>query len=125
VCLTMMRLMIVDDNPGMRRLIRNITWDLAASVVECADGSEALDAYGAHKPDWVLMDIEMATLDGISATKEITLAFPDARILIVTEYDDPNWREEALRAGACGYVLKENLQELRQILGQARGSKAE
>jgi CheY-like chemotaxis protein len=125
VCLTMKRLMIVDDNPGMRRLIRSITGDLAASVVECADGSEALEAYAAHKPDWVLMDIEMPTLDGISATREITLAFPDARILIVTEYDDPDWREEARRAGACGYVLKESLPELRRILGQPLGSEAE
>lgn len=111
-----MKLMIVDDNPDMRRLIRSITSDLATCIVECADGAEAIQAYAAHKPDWVLMDIEMAALDGISAARRITLAFPDARVLIVTEYDDPDWRDEAWRAGACGYVLKENLSELRRIL---------
>ena len=62
------------------------------------------------------MDIQMRTLDGISATREIKLAFPDARIVIVTEYNDADWREEARRAGACAYVLKEHLTEVRRIL---------
>ena len=112
----MMRLMIVDDNVDMRRLIKCIVGDLASAIVECADGCQALDAYAENRPDLVLMDIEMAIVDGIRATRDITQAFPDARILIVTEYDDPNWREEARRAGAHGYVLKENLQELRRLL---------
>lgn len=113
----MMRLMIVDDNPAMRRLIKSIVGDLANAVFECSDGSQALAAYRAHCPDWVLMDIEMKTLDGIIATRQIKDAFPDARIMIVTEYDHPDWREEARAAGAREYVLKENLFELRRILG--------
>ena len=62
------------------------------------------------------MDIEMKTLDGISATRQIKRTFPDARIVMVTEYDNDDWREEARRAGACEYVLKENLFALRRIL---------
>ena len=111
--------MIVDDNPDMRRLIRSIVGDLAGSVYECADGAQAFQAYATHEPDWVLMDIEMGPLDGITATREIKSAFPAAQIVIVTEYDDPDWRQEARNAGACAYVLKDNLPEVRRIL-QAR-----
>ena len=114
--LRILRVMIVDDNPDMRRLIRSIIGGLAGSIVECRDGAEAVREYAAHQPDWVLMDIEMKPLDGISATAEIKRGFPDARIVIVTEYDDPDWRQEARDAGACAYVLKDNLPEMRRIL---------
>jgi DNA-binding NarL/FixJ family response regulator len=111
-----MRLLIVEDNYQMRRLIKSIIRDLVDVIYECSDGSEALQVYAAQQPDWVLMDIEMKELDGISATRQIKAAFPDARIVMVTEYDHPDYREETRRAGACGYVLKENLFEIRRIL---------
>ena len=107
---------MVEDNYQMRRLIKSVVGGLADAVFECGDGEEALEAYRAHRPDWVLMDIEMKRLDGLSATRQIKAAFPEARIVIVTEYDQTDWREEARRAGACDYVLKENLSELRHIL---------
>ena len=112
----MMTLMIVDDNPAMRRLIKSIVCDLADLISECSDGSQAVEAYAAQQPDWVLMDIEMKVLDGLSATRQIKAAFPDARIVIVSEYDHPDWRDEARSAGAVRYVLKENLSALRGIL---------
>jgi CheY-like chemotaxis protein len=111
-----MRLLIVEDNFQMRRLIRSVVADLAESVSECGDGSEALEAYAAQRPDWVLMDIEMKTLDGISATRLLKSEFPAARIVILTEYDQADWRDEARRAGAVDYVLKENLFDVRRIL---------
>jgi CheY-like chemotaxis protein len=107
----------VDDNPAMRGLIKSIIADLAGDVSECGDGAEALAAYAACRPDWVLMDVRMKELDGISAARQIKAAFPDARIIIVTDYDDPKLREAARRAGAREYVLKENLLDLRRILG--------
>jgi CheY-like chemotaxis protein len=115
-----MRLLIVEDNYQMRRLIRSFVGDLVEAVFECGDGSEALEAYRAYQPDWVLMDIEMKKLDGISATRQIKADFPDARIIIVTEYDQPDWRDEAKRAGACDYVLKESLVQLRGILQRSQ-----
>jgi DNA-binding NarL/FixJ family response regulator len=62
------------------------------------------------------MDIAMKDLDGISATRQIKAAYPDAKIIIVTGYDEAELRQAAREAGACGYVLKENLIELRQRL---------
>ena len=111
----------MEDNYHMRRLIRSIVADTAETVYECSDGSEALEAYTAYEPDWVLMDIEMKILDGLTATRQIKDAFPAARIVIVSEYDNVEWREEADRAGASEYVLKENLFELRRILQDLPG----
>lgn len=113
----MLNLLIVDDNRAMRSLIKSIIADLAGEVSECDDGAEALSAYAECRPDWVLMDIRMKELDGISAARQIRAAFPDAHIVLVTAYDDGELRREARRAGACEYVLKENLLDLRRILG--------
>ncbi len=63
-----MKLLIVDDNASVRRVIRGIVASLADDIHECADGEDALAAYIAHSPDFVLMDIAMEKLDGIAAT---------------------------------------------------------
>ena len=106
----------MEDNYQMRRLIKDIVAGIADEVLECGDGSEALDAYRKHRPDWVLMDVEMKRLDGISATRQIRADFPDARIVILTEHDNPDLREEAQAAGAQWYVLKDSLSDVRGIL---------
>jgi len=69
-----------------------------------------------HRPDWVLMDIDLPEVDGINATRQIVAAHPEARVVIVTSYDDAGLRETARSAGACEYVVKENLIEIRCIL---------
>jgi len=111
-----MKLLIVDDNAAVRRLIRSILLRLADDICECGDGAEALSAYLVQRPDVVLMDIRMSEVDGIQAAKQITAADPAARILIVTDYDDTELRHASMRAGACGYVLKDNLLELVPLL---------
>ena len=111
-----MSLLIVEDNPKMRRMLKSLVSDLASDVCECGDGSEALAAYTAQQPDWVLMDIAMQDMDGISATRQIRAVYPEAKIIIVTGCDETDLREAARVAGACGYVLKENLLELRRLL---------
>jgi CheY-like chemotaxis protein len=111
-----MRLLIVDDNPGVRRLIRTLVSGVAREIRECADGADALEAYQRERPDFVLMDIQMGALDGLVATRRIVAADPGARVIIVTNYDQPDLREAAREAGACGFVGKENLFELLPLL---------
>lgn len=111
-----MNLLIVEDNEQMRRMIKTVVQSLAASIHECSDGVEALPAYEQHRPDWVLMDVRMKELDGITATRQIRASYPEANIMIVTDYDDPDVREAAREAGARAYVVKENLFELRRQL---------
>ena len=111
-----MKILIVDDNASVRRLIRSILPPLTSEIFECANGADALTIYQARRPDVVLMDIRMDEMDGIQATERIKAADQGARILIVTDYDDEELRRAAMRAGACGYVLKYNLLALVQLL---------
>ncbi len=114
-----MKVLIVEDHVEMRQLIRVVIQDLAESVIECADGAEAVAAYEAEQftaDDWVLMNLEMPGVDGLEATRRLRAAFPEARIIIVTQYGDSHLRAAATQAGACGYVLKEYLLSLRRML---------
>ena len=111
-----LKLLIVDDKAQVRSMIRRFLGDLAAEISETDDGESALDAYAAFLPDWVLMDIEMKHTNGIVATERIRAVYPQANIVIVSNYDDDSLRERATAAGACGYVLKENLLALRSML---------
>ncbi len=117
-----MKLLIVEDSQQMRHEIKLFVNDLADEINECDDGAEALAAYAAQQPDWVLMDIKMKELDGLTATREIKAAHPQARIMILTGYDDADLRAAAQSAGACEYVTKENLHEVRRILGSRDAS---
>ena len=118
-----MKLLIVEDNVAMRRMIRALVGDLAEAVIECGDGTEVLAAY-AHAQfdsrDWVLMDVHLQTLDGLQATRALKAQWPDARVIIVTGYNDAKLRAEADKAGACEYVLKEDLLALRRLLAEPR-----
>jgi len=75
-------------------------------VAEAADGNQAVDLFGKHQPDLVLMDLRMPIKDGIEATIEIRRLDPDARVLMLTTFDGDTDIHKALQAGAQGYVLK-------------------
>jgi len=107
-----MKILMVEANTRMRRLVKSLFADPAVEWIEGADGSEALSAYAQHRPDWVLLDITLPKLDGLAATRQIKARFPEARIVILTQDDEPALRVAAAQAGACGYLLKENLSEV-------------
>jgi CheY-like chemotaxis protein len=111
-----MKVMIVDDNAEMRGLIRNVLEEVASEFVEYSDGKEAVAAFGAEQPDWALMDVAMGVMDGLTATKLIKSRFPTSQILVITHHDNPKLRERAQEVGASGFLLKEDLLELRTAL---------
>lgn len=112
----MAKILIVDDDTRMRRAIAEMVSGLGMTIHEASDGAEAVNLFAAELPDWVLMDLRMKPVDGLSATAQIKAHSPEARVVIVSQYDDAALREAAGRVGACGYVLKENLYELSGIL---------
>lgn len=104
------KFLIVDDHAAFRQTLRAFLPD--STVLECADGREVLALYAAERPDWVLMDIQMPGLDGLTATRRLKETFPVARIIIVTNHAGEEIRAAAREAGADGFVHKENLEEL-------------
>lgn len=108
-------MLIVDDSAAMRRCIKDAL-PSTDEKLECSDGKEAIQAFADHRPDWVLMDIEMKELDGLSAAWRIRADFPEARIIFVTAHDRPRFRDAASQLKADGYVLKDHLEEINQIV---------
>jgi DNA-binding NarL/FixJ family response regulator len=102
--------LVVDDQSMVRagfRMLLSGEEDIDV-VAEASNGREAVDKAARFRPDVVLMDIRMPELDGLQATREILAANPGARILILTTFDLDEYIYEALRAGASGFVLKDD-----------------
>jgi DNA-binding NarL/FixJ family response regulator len=105
------RVLIVDDHPllreGVMAVLANET-DVRV-VAEASNGREAVEAFRAHRPDIVLMDIQMPEMNGIEAIAGIRSEAPNARIIVLTTYKGDVNALRALRAGAVGYLLKGQL----------------
>jgi DNA-binding NarL/FixJ family response regulator len=103
------RVLVADDQSLVRagfRMLLGGEEDIEV-VAEAANGLEAVEKAARFDPTLVLMDIRMPELDGLEATRRILAADPDARILILTTFDLDEYVYEALRAGASGFVLKD------------------
>lgn len=105
----MIRLLIVDDQRLMREGLRTLLElepDLEIAG-EAEDGLSAIEQYEALQPEVVLMDIRMPRLDGVEATRRLRQRWPEARVIILTTFDDDAYVFDGLRAGALGYLLKD------------------
>lgn len=105
---TSIRLLLVDDQRLLRegmRILLELEPDLAV-VGEAANGVEALACYAALRPDVVLMDVKMPEMDGVAATRQLLISYPEAKVVILTTFDDDEYVFEGIRAGALGYLLK-------------------
>lgn len=109
----MITIVLADDHPvvrsGMRALLGSI--DGLHVVADAADGHTAVREAVTHRPDVIVMDIQMPGLDGIEATRQITRSAPEVAVLILTMYEDDDSVFAAMRAGARGYLLKGSQQD--------------
>jgi DNA-binding NarL/FixJ family response regulator len=114
------RVLVADDQwmvrDGFRMLLKNA--DGIEIVAEAENGLEAVEKAARFQPNVVLMDIRMPTLDGLEATRRILAADELVRVLILTTFDLDEYIYEALRAGASGFVLKDDPPE--QLLAAIR-----
>lgn len=114
------RVIVADDQSMVRagfRMLLGGEPDIDV-VGEAANGAEAVELAARAQPTVVLMDIRMPVLDGLEATRRILAADPGARVLILTTFDLDEYVYEALRAGASGFVLKDDPPE--QLISAVR-----
>jgi len=107
------RVLAVDDHPLLREGIATL---LAAQpdmklVAEASNGREAIEQYRTHRPDVILMDLQMPEMNGVDAMIAICSEFPAARVIFLTTYTGDVQVMRALRAGARGYLLKNLLRK--------------
>jgi len=121
----MIRVLICDDQDVVREGLRSILGTAPGiDVVALAEnGARAVELFERHKPDVVLMDLNMPVMNGIQATRRLREKYPDARILALTTYAADEWVFDVIRAGAAGYLLKDTprAELIRAIEGTANG----
>jgi DNA-binding NarL/FixJ family response regulator len=102
------RILLVDDDDLMRAGLRAVlsSDDELEIVGEVSGGRGAVGAVREKRPHVVLMDIRMPDLDGIAATREVLSAMPDAKVVMLTTFEDDDYLFGALAAGASGFLLK-------------------
>ena len=106
-------LLVVDDALLRAGLEAIFSSDEGIEVVgEAPDGRVAVERARELRPDVVLMDVRMPDLDGIAATRELVAVVPDARVVILTTFEDDDYIFGALTAGASGFLLKRTSPEL-------------
>jgi DNA-binding NarL/FixJ family response regulator len=119
------RVLIADDHPLVRQGLQAALAPMpdVEVVAEAATGQAALREAVLHRPDVVVMDLQMPELNGIEATRELARAVPSAAVLVLTMFDDDDSVFAAMRAGARGYVLKgaEQQEIARAIMAVAAG----
>lgn len=120
-----MRVLICDDQSITRHglaMLLGLKSDIV--VVGLAEsGAEALQMVEELAPELVLMDLKMPGMSGVEATRQIRSRHPATQVLVLTTYDDDQWVFDALRAGACGYLLKDTPPDdlIKAIRGTAEG----
>ena len=105
------RILLVDDHPVVRKGIAALVGDHAdmALVGEASNGREAIQQFRTHRPDVTVMDLQMPEMTGLDALVAIRNEFPQAKVIVLTTYTGDVQILRALKAGACGYILKNSL----------------
>lgn len=105
-----MNIIIIDDDPLVVESLKTIVGANGIDVKAVGyDGNEAIYLYEKHRPDLILMDIRMENLNGIEAAKEILKKDSEAKILLITTFQDQDYIAQALSLGCRGYILKHNI----------------
>lgn len=105
----MVRLLVAEDHAGMRDKVVSILETEFSVVASVGNGQEMLDAESRIKPDVVILDISMPTMNGIEAATRLKQCQSKAKIVFLTVHQEPEFLQAALAVGALGYVIKSRL----------------
>jgi DNA-binding NarL/FixJ family response regulator len=106
----LIRVLLADDHALVLAGIRALIEELGNTeiVAEASNGRDAVTLTKQHKPDLVIMDISMKELNGIDATAQIRTEVPSAKVLILSMHTTEDFVRRAIKAGACGYLVKDS-----------------
>jgi DNA-binding NarL/FixJ family response regulator len=109
-----LRVLLSDDHPIVRRGLRTILEANSEYEIcgEAGDGDQTLELAGRLRPDFVITDISMSPTNGLEVTKRLHASLPEAKVLILTMHDSVEMLRAAAVAGASGYLLKSDAEEL-------------
>jgi two-component system, NarL family, response regulator LiaR len=123
----LIRVMLVDDHTMVRRGLATFlkVYDDLELVGEAADGETAVQLCGRILPDVILMDMVMPDMDGVTATGIIHQQFPTVQVIALTSFKEENLVQDALQAGAIGYLLKDiSAEKLAQAIRDAHAGRS-
>lgn len=107
--------LLVDDHAAFRAIAREVL-EQDAAVVEAGSGEEAVPLAASLAPDWVIMDFRMPGMGGLQATREICRNDPSAKVLMLSQFHEPEYATQAHEAGALSFFNKEALPEVLQFI---------
>jgi CheY-like chemotaxis protein len=100
------KVLVVDDEPEVREVLRDLLSDLGYDVILADSGPTALDALSANKPDLVLLDVFMPGMDGVETLRRMTALDPSVPVIVVTANTDVDITSKLLALGAADYIPK-------------------
>lgn len=121
-----MKILVCDDSIVSRKKLKDFIMSLGCTtVLEAANGQEAIDLYNTSKPDLVFMDIVMPKMDGIESVKEIVESYPEAKVVMASSVGTMASLRDAIKAGAYDFLQKplDTEQVKKIILNLAEGGK--
>ena len=107
------RILVVDDDAAFRQRVQAFFAPEADMevVAEASDGEEAIRKAEELKPDVVLMDVRMPGLNGVNATRKLREEMPEVKVIMLSVFDLPEYKDAAMVSGASGYVVKKSMME--------------
>jgi DNA-binding NarL/FixJ family response regulator len=115
-----MKLLIAEDQAALRRVIGAIVEGVSGEIRDCLSTAELEHMCGEWRPDFVVIDAEMQSLDTTALLRALQAKSAASKVIVVSGYDSADLRDAALRAGAVAYVVKDDLREIARLLEEHR-----
>lgn len=115
----MLKLLIVDDQKGIRRLLTEVFLEYGYEIESCANGIRALEVIPEFKPDLIIMDVKMPGMNGIDVLRKLRDTDKDIRVIMMTAYGDQHYVNQAEALGVARFIIKPfDLNELKIQVGE-------